>query len=203
MQTRFAALIVATFLAVGSSSLSVADEVCGPHPEAKHPAPGTSIVRFAQIDDGVYRGSTPKTDADFRFLQSKHIRYILQANFLPFLNGPEKRKARAYGMRFLSVPLNASPIQPSEKHMNRILLTLRDKRYQPIYFHCDIGRDRAILVGALYEMYFLGVSQQEAWKQMKCGGFKDSWMLRGLKAYFKKHSTPSPAFTAATAALKK
>jgi hypothetical protein len=127
----------------------------------------------------------------------------LQAKFLPFLSGPEKRKARAYGIRFLSVEVNASPFQPSEKHIDRILLTLRDRRYQPIYLHCDIGRDRAILIGALYEMYFLDVSQREAWKRMQCDGFKDSWTLRGLTAYFKKHSKPSASFTASAAALNK
>jgi hypothetical protein len=111
------------------------------------------------VDVTVYGGSTPKTDADFRFLQSKHIRYIWEINFLPFLTGPEVRKARTYGMVFLSVPVNASPVAPSEKHVNRILLTLRDRRYQPIYFHCDIGRDRTSLIGALYKMYFLGMSR--------------------------------------------
>lgn len=202
MQIRVAALLIA-FVTVGASSLAAVDEPCSPHAKPQHPVPGTSMVRFAQIDDGVYRGSRPTTDADFRFLQSKHIRYILQAKFLPFLTGPEKRKARAYGITFLSVPVNASPIQPSEKHVDRILLILRDKHYQPIYFHCDIGRDRAILIGALYDIYFLGVSPQEAWKKMKCDGFKDSWTLRGLRAYLKKHSKPSPAFTAAAAGLNK
>jgi Tyrosine phosphatase family len=202
MQPRIAALLVALF-SVGCSRLADVDQPCSSHAKAQHPAPGTSIIRFAQIDAGVYRGSKPRTDADFRFLQSKHIRYILQARFLPFLTGPEMIKARAYGMTFLSVHMNASPIPPLEKHVDRILLTLRDKRCQPIYFHCDIGRDRTLLIAALYEMYFLGASQETAWKNMRCDGFKDSWMLRGLKAYFKNHTKPSPALTAAASALNK
>jgi hypothetical protein len=40
-------------------------------PKHLHPALGTSIVRFAEIDEGIYKGSKPKTDADYRFLQSK------------------------------------------------------------------------------------------------------------------------------------
>jgi protein tyrosine/serine phosphatase len=105
-------------------------------------------------------------------------------------------------MVLLSVPMNASPVAPSERHVNRILLTLRDTRYQPIYFHCDIGRDRTSLIGALYKMYFLGMSRDAAWKEMRCDGFKDSWTLHGLKAYLKKHSKPSPALIAADRALE-
>ena len=145
--------------------LSAFDKVCPGDPRPHHPAPGTSIVRFTQVDVAVYRGSTPKTDADFRFLQSKHIKYILELKFLPFLTGPEVRKATTYGMVFLSVPMNASPVAPSEKHVDHILLTLRDRRYQPIYFHCDIGRDRASFIGALYKMYFLGMSRQQLGKR--------------------------------------
>jgi Tyrosine phosphatase family len=198
---RFVALALAPL--TPGSLLFTALEVCPGDPRPQHPAPGTSIVHFTQVDVAVYRGSTPKTDADFRFLQAKHIRYIVGAKFLPFLTGREVRKARTYGMVFLSVPMNASPVAPSEKHVNHVLLTLRDKRYQPIYFHCDIGRDRSSLIGALYKMYFLGVSQEAAWKEMNCDGFKNSWTLHGLKAYLEKHSEPSPTLMAADRALNK
>jgi len=148
----------------------------------RHPAPGTSIIRFGQIDAGVYRGSKPENDADFRFLQSKHIRYILDARFLPFLSGPEARRARKYGITFVSSPMNGSPVAPSEKHVERILLLLRDKRYRPIYLHCDLGRDRTSLIAALYKMYFLHTSKQAAWEEMKYYGFKDTDLQNSPKA---------------------
>jgi hypothetical protein len=159
----------------------------------RHPALGTSIVRFAQVDAGVYRGSTPKNDADFTFLQSKHIRYILNLEFIPFLSEGEESKAGRYGMTVIDVLINGSPVPPSEKHVNRILLILRDKRYHPIYFHCALGRDRTSLIAALYKMYFRGMSQQAAWQEMKSFGFKDSWTLGGLKRYFEKHPVPPPS----------
>ena len=34
---------------------------------------------------------------------------------------------------------------------------LGDRRLRPIYFHCDIGRDRTALLAALYEVHFRGV----------------------------------------------
>jgi Tyrosine phosphatase family len=164
--------------------------LAGNPPDAKHPAPGTSLVRFAQLDDGVYKGSKPRNDADFQFLESKHIKYILELNFLPFLSKPEKGKAKKYGMTLLSVHMNASPLAPSEKHVARIMSILRDKRFHPIYLHCDIGRDRTSLIAGLYEIYYHGMSPQDAWQKMKGYGFKDSWTLRGLKTYFYKHPKP-------------
>ena len=159
----------------------------------EHPAPGTSIVRFAQLDEGVYKGSKPRTDTDFAFLQSKGIKYILNLKFLPFHSGREKRKAKSYGMVYLSVFINASPFSPSEKHVNRALEILHDPCYQPIYFHCDIGRDRTSLIATMYRIDFLELSRSEAWQQMRDYGFKDSWTLRGLKEYLLKHSMPPAA----------
>jgi protein-tyrosine phosphatase len=163
---------------------------------AQHPAPGTTITHFAQLDDGVYKGSAPKNDADYRFLQSKNIRYTLDLQLFPFLHIREKEKAAKYNITFLSARINASPLAPSEKHVTRILAILRDQRYRPIYFHCDLGRDRTSLIAALYRMYFLGASPQDAWQQMKSDGFKDSWTLRGLRKYLEKHPKPSPSLTA-------
>src|ERR1700722_6502984 len=73
-----------------------------------------SLKHFEQIDREVYAGSKPHTDRDFEYLQSKHIRYIVSARFLPFLSGSETRQARRYGITVLSMPMNASPIPPTE-----------------------------------------------------------------------------------------
>lgn len=155
----------------------------------EHPAPGTKIVHFAQVDEGVFKGSKPKNAADFDFLESKHIKYILDLSFLPLFQGHEKAEARKHGMQFIRVPMNASPISPAKKHVVMALRYLRDPKYHPIYFHCELGRDRTSLVYALYKMYFQGMSQADAWKEMKAAGYKDWFGIHGLKAYFEKHPT--------------
>lgn len=156
-----------------------------------HPS-GTTLVHFAEIDARVFVGSKPRTDKDFEYLQSQHIKYILNAHFLPFFSGAEKRKAQRYGMQFMSVEMNASPIAPSEKHVDKILLTLRDPQFQPAYLHCVLGRDRTSLLAGLYKIYFLGVSKSAAWSEMRESGFKTWWILHGLKSYFDKHASHQP-----------
>jgi protein tyrosine/serine phosphatase len=153
-----------------------------------HPATGTSMVRFAEIDEGVYKGSKPKTDADYRFLQSKNVKTIVDLEFFPLLYRLEKEKAEKYGMEVIPKTINASPIAPSETHVRQILCLLADKRLRPIYFHCDVGRDRTSLIATLYEIHFRGLAPEKAWQEMKHFGFKDNWTLHGLKSYLQKHA---------------
>jgi len=153
----------------------------------------TTLIRFGQVDEGVYKGSKPTTDADYRFLQSHHIKYIVDLQFLPVLGRSEQEKARRYGIVIIPARMNASPISPSQAHVESALAILRDKRYHPVYFHCALGRDRTNLIAALYKMYFLGMSQREALRYMNESGYKDGWVRSGLKRYLKEHPTPSPA----------
>jgi DSP-PTPase phosphatase fused to NAD+ Kinase len=189
MQTRNGLLIIALLSIIGCRSVGQSPlRANAPDIRRIHPADGTHLIRFQQLDEGVYKGSKPKTDADYRFLQSKGVKYIVNLKFFPWINNWEKHKARKYGMTLLTGTISASPMTPSESHMNAVLCLMRDKRYHPIYIHCDLGRDRAMLIAGLYEMYYHGKSKQEAYKEMKYYGFKDDWTLAGLKNYFEKHS---------------
>ncbi len=156
-----------------------------------HPSTGTFLRHFSQIGGNVYFGSKPHNDADFEFLRSHGIRYILEVHFLPGLTGPETKKARKYGIAFVSVPMNASPIAPSAKHVNDALQCMRAAKYQPIYLHCVLGRDRTSLLAGLYRIYFLDMPTDRAYQEMKASGFRNTWFLKGLKHYFDRNLTPS------------
>jgi rhodanese-related sulfurtransferase len=149
--------------------------------------PGTTLAHFGKVDEGVYKGSRPRTDADYQLLQSRHVKYILDLQLLPSLLPLEQERARRHGMEVIHARINASPVPPSEEHIASIMAILRDKRYRPIYFHCALGRDRTALVAALYKMYFMGMSQRDAWRYMVEAGFKESWLRDGLKKYLFSH----------------
>ncbi len=150
------------------------------------------IAHFAQIDAHVFVGSKPHTDADFQFLQSHNVHYILNARFLPWFSGGEARKAKRYGMTFLAVPMNASPIPPSRKHVDQLLSYMHNAQFQPIYLHCVLGRDRTSLLSGLYKIYFLGVSKNEAWAEMRKSDFKTWFFVHGLTIYFRKNADRPP-----------
>lgn len=186
---RYAYFLLAALAAVGCRS-PVQSPVRNNAPDIRnvHPAEGTHIVRFQELDEGVYKGSKPTTEADYQFLQSKGVKYIVNLKFFPWLNKIEKRRARKYGMTLLTGTISASPMVPSKKYVDSVLCLMRDKRYHPIYIHCDLGRDRAMLIAGLYEMYYHGKSKEDAYQEMKHYGFKDDWTLSGLKSYFESHS---------------
>jgi hypothetical protein len=189
MQIRNVLLFIMPLAIIGCRSVAQSSiRTNAPDIRRIHPVPGTHLVRFQKLDEGVYKGSKPKTDADYEFLRAKGIKYIVNLKFFPWINNWEKHKAKKYGMTLLTGTISASPMEPSEEHVNAVLCLLRDQRYHPIYIHCDLGRDRAMLITGLYEMYYKGKSKEEAWHEMKYYGFKDDWTLAGLKNYFEKHS---------------
>ncbi len=186
--TLFSLCLMATY--------AVAQYVPASTSKPTHPAPGTSIVRFGEIDDGVYKGSKPKNDADFRFLRSKNVKTIVDLQFVPVLYRGEKEKAKKYDIRVIPITMNASPVAPSERHVRHALCLLADKRLRPVYFHCNLGRDRTSLIATLYEIYFRGLPPKDALQEMKHFGFKDEWILSGLRKYLQNHADSK--FTAAS-----
>ena len=55
-------------LAAAPSIAGQADPISA-NAKHSHSAPGTSIIRFGEIDQDVYKGSKPKNAADYRFLK--------------------------------------------------------------------------------------------------------------------------------------
>jgi protein tyrosine/serine phosphatase len=156
---------------------------------------GAKLKHFAKVDKNVYKGSKPTSDADFRLLQSLHVKYIVDLEILPFMTGLEQRKAKRYGITVIRGLMNASPVSPSEKHIEFVLATLR--KDQPVYFHCKYGRDRTNVIAALYKMYFLGMTEPEAMRYVHDEGYKDGWVRAGLLKYIRKHPSRPDSLSAA------
>jgi protein-tyrosine phosphatase len=185
--------IIAVLLLLGAAHAPCQNRTDDTHNLDREPAEaGSKLKYFGSVDEGVYKGSRPKSDADYRFLQSLHVKYIVDLQVLPFMTRSERRKAKQYGIILIPGIMNASPIPPSEKHVDRILAILHDERYRPIYVHCKFGRDRTSVIAALYKMYFLGMSPDEATQYLhEAGyGFKYGWLRSGLTRYLNKHPTP-------------
>ena len=138
---RIAAAILSLLFVWGRySPAQVSTGIKPPGSSHEQTAAGATLAHFGKVDDGVYKGSRPRTDADYRLLQSRHVKYILDLQLLPFLQHAEQKRAKRYGMEVIQARINASPVPPSEKHIASILEILKDRRYRPIYFHCALGR---------------------------------------------------------------
>jgi hypothetical protein len=184
---------LAAILVLGSIPVPVQFALAAERTEAR-----STLKHFERVDVGVYKGSKPTSDADYRYLQSLHVKYIVDLQVIPFMASFEQRKAAHYGITVIPAVMNASPISPSEKHVDRILAILRDKRYHPVYFHCKYGRDRSAIIAALYKMYFQGMTEQAATQYLHRSGydFNFGWIRGGLTRYLKEHPTPPPDLVA-------
>jgi protein tyrosine/serine phosphatase len=192
LQRRSMKHFVAALLFIGA--VPVFSEV--PAVASQPAATGSTLQHFDSVDEGVYKGSRPKSDADYQFLQSLHIKYVVDLQAVPFLSHSEQKKAKKYGITVLPGTMNASPFSPTEKHVNKVLAILHDGRYHPVYFHCKLGRDRTGVIAALYKMYFMGMSEPEAMQYLHENGygFKFGWLRSGLTRYLRNHPTPPVSF---------
>ena len=123
-------------------------------------AAGSTLKHFDSIDEGVYKGSRPKSDADYRFLQSLHVKYIVDLQVIPLLTRSEQKKAKKYGITLLPGTMNASPFSPIRKACRlRFSPSCRMGAIIPSISIARFGRDRTGMIAALYKMYFQGMSR--------------------------------------------
>ena len=59
---------------------------------------GSALKHFGSVDEGVYKGSRPKSDADYQFLESLQVKYIVDLQAFPFLTRSEQKQAKKYGI---------------------------------------------------------------------------------------------------------
>lgn len=141
-----------------------------------------------QVSPGILAGRQPREQVDYEVLKAQGVRTILSLQVLPWDVAQGRRQAEPFAITFRNVPVPASVLKPSESRVKEALLTLRDQTLRPIYVHCKLGRDRAVLIVGLYRIYFENWTPEAAWEEMLRSGFKVRWSLRGLRAYFWSHS---------------
>ncbi len=133
-------------------------------------------------------GHKPSGKAGFEALRARGVRTILNLESMPWDIWPERRQALCNGLEFRNVPILAAPLAPREERVREALLILTDPLLQPVFVHCYLGEDRSNFIIGLYRVYFQGWTPQAAWNEMLRSGFHTRFTLRGLSAYFWRHS---------------
>ncbi len=143
---------------------------------------------FHEVSPGVFVGCRPKRQADFDAIRKHDVRTIISLETCAWHTGPERQKAKRNGMAFRNAPIFASPLPPNTQAVKNALLLLSDQSLRPVYLHCFWGRDRALFIIGLYQIYYEGSSPEDAWKRMLARGYKHDWSLAGFAAYFWRHA---------------
>lgn len=150
--------------------------------------------QIRQVDYFVYVGPRPRkiTDKvnDFQFLADLGIVTDLDLEGMPWHTLYEKKMAPKNGLEYFDVHITPSPAQPPEEAVTKAvgILLKNSAAGRKTYVHCDLGRDRAALIIAEYQIQAGEKTPQDAWNEMLAGGYDPHRpFLFGIRNYFADH----------------
>jgi protein tyrosine phosphatase (PTP) superfamily phosphohydrolase (DUF442 family) len=116
-------------------------------------APGAvaSIVRFAQVDDRLYRGGQPGADG-FRALRELGVRTVVSLRN----ETSERELVESLGMSYVHLPVTLRPLgmsgTVSPDAIARFFEIVDDPASGIVFVHCRHGKDRTGLFVSLYRI---------------------------------------------------
>lgn len=140
------------------------------------------IQRLQEVEqNSIYRGSQPQTAEDYRKLKSLGIKTIINLRWDKSV-AQSQLEARTQRIKFFNFPIKASDY-PDSAQINKIFEVLSDPRNQPIFIHCQHGKDRTGLIAALYRVHYQNWKPHEARKEWLEMGFAIRF-LKNLDQFF-------------------
>ena len=136
--------------------------------------PFVDIPNFYQVDYALYRGGQPN-QSGLNELKSLRIRTIVSLRGENEELFQEKAHVEALGMNFYNLPMSVYK-KPSDEQILRFLEIVLNKENQPVFVHCESGRDRTGAIVAMYRVVVCGLTIKQAYKEAKALGF---WPYRG------------------------
>ena len=149
------ALLCASALALAGAEPAKREEVAG-------------VPNFAVVSPVLSRGAQP-THEGFRALRERGIRTIVALRW-----GHDDDGALA-GLGLNSYRLRAKQWHPETEDVVRAMKVILTPEYQPVFVHCQAGKDRTGLVVAVYRILVDGWSVHDAIAERKAFGASDFW----------------------------
>jgi hypothetical protein len=122
--------------------------------------------RIVKVSEGLYRGVHPVKRTDFEQLKEAGIRTLLDVRlYRPLAFVKEERLAAEYGLKYI---LYLMPPWPwTVKYIERGYQHLLKTEDYPIFLHCNLDRDRTVVLYGLYRVRELGWPVDLAHQQMR------------------------------------
>ena len=137
--------------------------------------PFQDIPAFYKVNDNLYRGGRPDMNGLMR-LSDMGIKTIVSFQAEDDRGKNEEIMAEAMGIRnFYRIPLSVDEA-PTDYQVLSFLSIVTDKSKQPVFIHCESGRDRTGVMIALYRVVVEGWTIKEAYNEAKQLGF---WPYHG------------------------
>jgi protein tyrosine/serine phosphatase len=143
----------------------------------------SEIFNFHVVSAGIMRGSQPSAQDLVLLKRHAGLKTILSLNDNQQTNEQESSTAGELGVGFINIPMSALDEQGPDK-IKSCLDIINDKSRQPIFIHCQAGKDRTCLVMAAYRIKYGHWSLAEALSEMLLYGYDRAsfpvmeWSLR-------------------------
>lgn len=164
-------LLPAAILFVSAFALAL----LGATPSAREEVNG--VPNFAVVSPVLSRGAQP-TREGFRQLREQGIRTVVA------LRWEHSDDAALAGLGLNSYRLRAKQWHPENEDVVRAMKVILTAEYQPVFVHCQAGKDRTGLVVAVYRILVDGWSVNDAIAERKMFGATDFWEEN--KAYLRR-----------------
>lgn len=158
-------IIICLYLLIGNISCAYLSYIKDPF---------VDIPNFNKVDDILYRGGQP-TEGGLRKLDNIGIKTIINLSNENKKVNMEKEIASKLGVNLINIPLNVYQA-PTDDEVLRFLSIVTDKEKQPVFVHCESGRDRTGAMVAMYRVVVSGWTIKQAYNEAKRLGF---WPYHG------------------------
>ncbi len=156
--------------------------------------PFSDIPNFRQVTPQLYRGGKPNIQGweKLKFLGIKTVINLEETNKI----NSQELTLETTGIKVVRLPLNLYTV-PSDEQIFLFLKIVLSAKNQPVFIHCNNGRDRTGVMIALYRVVFNGWTIKNAYDEAVSLGYwpyygedaplkKFIHQLKEKKAYFKK-----------------
>ena len=121
------------------------------------------VKNVYRLSSRIITGGQPDAEAGFAELQKLGIKTIVSVTDAT----PDEEAAKKYGMKYVHVPMDYEGLSPEQRE--KILGTVTETS-EPVYIHCNSGRNRGATAAAICLIGVEGKSNEEAILWMKMRG---------------------------------
>lgn len=143
------------------------------------------LRRFVHVADGIYRADQPDHKEDYQTLKDLGVKTIINLRHESDWQTKESIIAAMMGFGYRSYPMKPWEY-PSDKKVNAIMADLTDPKLQPVFIHCQAGKDRTGMIIGLYRVHVENWSSDKAYAEMRSLGFNP--LLIPLWTYFRRNT---------------
>ena len=156
------------------------------------------LPRFHRINEKLYRGAQPRRGGLMR-LRQLGVKTVINLRGSNEDMRSEEQQARTLGLNYFNVPLGRIG-RPSDEKVQRVIAILNAPENQPVFVHCNYGRDRTGLIIAIYRLANEGWTAKEAQREANRHGM--FWWKFGLRNYIRDYYSRTRRDALSRAGLK-